>query len=88
METRPLDRSEREMLTLAEGFDTPRQLIEWLLEKGVIDHKMCRVVVVKNHYRRLLKNGYKPMDAITVTADRFCISESTVQQAVYYFKDI
>lgn len=67
---------------------TPAEVMDYLIEKGALYHRQCRVIVLKRHYLQLVENGMPKMEAITRTAERFNVAEDTVQTAVYRFKDL
>ncbi len=67
---------------------TPSEVMDYLIGKGALYHKQCRVIVLKRHYRRLVEGGVPKMDAITRTAEAFNVSEDTVQAAVYRYRDL
>jgi len=69
-------------------FYTPQEAFEWLVNKGIIDHKRCRVFVMRAHYTALIESGVSKMDALTATADEYSVSEPAVQEALYRFKDM
>lgn len=71
-----------------EHCSTPAQVMDYLIEKGALYHKQCRVIVLKRHYQRLVDSGIQRMDAITRTAEAFNVSEDTVQTAVYRNRDV
>lgn len=67
---------------------TPEQVMDYLIEKGALYHKQCRVIVLKRHCQQLVKSGISKMDAISRTAEVFNVSEDTVQTAVYRNRDL
>lgn len=67
---------------------TPAEVMDYLIEKGALYHKQCRVIVLKRHYQQLVDSGASKMDAITRTAENFSVSEDTVQAAIYRNRDV
>lgn len=83
-----LNIAEKELLKHSETFGSPGEMLEWLLDKGIVDFKRCRTWAVRRFYFDLVKKGEKKMDAITATSIKFCIAEETVQKAIYYCRDL
>jgi predicted transcriptional regulator YheO len=81
-------RAETELMNKADEFLTPRQFFNFLLEKGLLNSKRVNMFAARTMYRNLLEKGYKKMDAITQTAETLCLSEDSVQEAIYRHKDI
>lgn len=79
---------ERDILRRASEFADAAEAVGWLIEKGVLDHKRCRVLLIKEHYAKLLGAGASKMDALTATAEEFSVAEATVSEAIYRYRDI
>ncbi|MDR1348374.1 MAG: hypothetical protein LBJ63_08140 [Prevotellaceae bacterium] len=81
-------RAETELMNKADEFLTPRQFFAFLLEKGLLNSKRVNMYAAKKIYGKLIEKGYKKMDAITHTAEMLCLSEDSIQEAIYRHKDI
>lgn len=79
---------EKLMLDRINEFRTPAEAFEWLLGKGIIDFKRCRVWAMKMFYNSLVEKGIPKMDALTSTAEEYSVSEDSAREAVYRNKDI
>lgn len=53
-----------------------------LFDSGLIDHEAVRNTLIREDYQRLIKN-FEPLDARIEVAERFNVSESTVQKVIY-----
>ncbi len=72
----------------ATAFTSPLQAIEWIINNGLHNYTRCRIWAIKRHYEGLVSSGIFRMDAITFTAEEFCVDEETVKKAIYRHKDI
>ena len=81
-------KAERTVLEQMREFIHPEDAFIWLVDKGMIDLKRCRIWAMRRHYYTLIDNGISKMDALTMTAEEYCVAETTVQEAIYKNKDI
>lgn len=64
------------------------QLTNKLFEIGVIDHTLCKVLVVRDYVANEVKSGNKKTDAMWCAAERFSCTYEYVRKCVYYYRDI
>lgn len=78
----------KEQLNERYGELTGKQLIDKLFEIGVVDHRLCKVLAVREYVWALLKGGSKKTDAMWRAADHFCCTYEYVRKCMYYYTDL
>jgi len=73
-----------------EGNFSLEDLVGFCFDAGIIDIRRCEIAFVKKHYYDLMRENpaMKAKTAKELTAEKFCISESKVENCLYYFKSI
>lgn len=66
------------------------ELVSYLFESGIADVKRCRIALIRRRFYQLLQNNsqMKIGTAKDIISEEFEISVSSVDKAIYYFKDI
>ena len=64
------------------------ELIEKLCAIGVIDHTLCKVLVVRRYVDELVRTGTGKVDAMWLAAEHFCATYEYVRKCMYYYKDL
>lgn len=65
---------------------TPAETVFALMEMGVINHKMCRVAVVRDRIASLRRRGMTVTDAMWTAAEEMALSYEFVRECVYYHR--
>lgn len=81
-------RAEKDLLKKAGDFKTPAEAIEWMINNDLYNHSRCRAWAMKRYYESLIRKGTPKMDALTFTAEEFCVDDETVRAAVYRIRDL
>jgi len=68
-------------------------IIDYLFDAEIADKRRCQIALIKDTYFDLLKKNhknrnFKALDAKTITAEKFGVSEKMVENCIYYYKDI
>lgn len=64
------------------------ELVERLIEMGVVDTTRCKVLVVREYVHELVKQGNGKVDAMYMAAEKFCSSYEYVRKCMYYYKNV
>ena len=64
------------------------QLLEELINMGVVDYSRCKVLAVREYVASLVKRGHRKVDSMWIAAEKFCCSYEYVRKCIYYYKDI
>ncbi len=64
------------------------EMADKLFEIGVIDHTLCKVLVVREYVADKIKAGEKKIDAMWEAAEHFCCTYEYVRKCVYYYTDV
>ncbi len=75
------------MADLFPGADTAT-VVEQLIRIGVIDSTRCKILLIRENVDALVKQGQGKVEAMFITADKFCCSYEYVRKCMYYNKDI
>lgn len=70
------------------GAVSAREMTEALLGLGLIDHTLCKAMAVRERFYDLIGQGYRKIDAMWMTSEKFCCSYEYVRKCVYYYTDI
>ena len=64
------------------------QLIEKLIEIGVVDFSRCKVLAVRGYVEMLMRQGGKKCDAMWEASVKFACTYEYVRKCMYYYKDV
>ncbi len=64
------------------------ELLEKLIEIGVVDFTRCKVLAVRRFVDDCMRGGMKKIDAMWDAAEKFCCSYEYVRKCMYYYKDV
>ncbi|MCC8036015.1 MAG: hypothetical protein LIO77_08830 [Rikenellaceae bacterium] len=64
------------------------ELTAKLLELGIVDHTLCKVLAVRQEVARLTAGGMRRTDAMWHATEKFCCSYEYVRKCMYYYRDI
>lgn len=64
------------------------QLLEKLMQIGVVDYSMCKVLAVRRYVGETVEAGEKKIDAMWMATERFACSYEYVRKCIYYYKDV
>lgn len=64
------------------------ELIRKLLEIGVVDYTLCKVLAVREYVNGIMKTGGKKIDAMWEAAEKFSCSYEYIRKCMYYYTDI
>lgn len=67
--------------------DTP-ELIEKLLEIGVVDTVKLKILTVRTFVDKAVKNGTGKVDAMYMAAEKLCLTYEYVRKCMYYNTDV
>lgn len=67
---------------------TTNQLLELLLELGVVDFSRCKVLSIREWVYEQVRKGMKKVDAMWEASDYFSCSYEYVRKCIYYYTDI
>lgn len=76
------------MLDKRYGTLSAGEMADKLFEIGVVDHTLCKVLVVREFVAAKVKNGEKKIDAMWNAAEHFCCTYEYIRKCVYYYTDI
>lgn len=76
------------MVGMRFGQLAPEQLIEKLMEIGVVDHTLCKVLAIREFVAGLQKNNVKKVDAMWFASEKFACTYEYVRKCIYYYTDI
>ena len=62
---------------------TPRQSIQRLLERGLINRSACERLAIRDEVARLQQQGMPRCEALEVAAQTFCCSYGKARSAIY-----
>lgn len=82
---------EKELLTIVEQRYSQlshRELIEQLLQMGVVDYSRCKILSVRSFVNERLGDGMKKLDAMACAAERFGCSYEYIRKCIYYYKEV
>lgn len=65
-----------------------RQILEKLIEIGVIDFSLCKVLAVRSHVENLVKEGSKKVDAMWCASETFACSYEYIRKCMYYYTNV
>ena len=66
----------------------PGKIVEKLIELGVVDLTLCKVLAVREFVADRQKEGLKKIDAMWMATEHFACSYEYVRKCVYYYTDI
>ncbi len=72
-----------EMLTPQTNPMSPQQMIEQLLNLGLLDYREVERLVARREVERLYTAGMGRCDAIALVADRMCCSYEKIRAFIY-----
>jgi hypothetical protein len=64
------------------------QFARKLVELGVIDFRLCKVLAVRGYVEDAMKKGARKNDAMWMAAERFCCTYENIRRCMYYYTDI
>ncbi len=64
------------------------QVIEKLIEIGVVDFTRCKVLAIRSFIDREVKRGTGKIDALWMAAERFACSYEYARKCAYYYRDV
>jgi hypothetical protein len=70
------------------GALSPERLVEELINIGVVDHSLCKVLAVREFVAEQMRRGGRKVDSMWLAAERFCCSYEYVRKCIYYYKDV
>ena len=60
----------------------PEALLDYCIENQILDYNKMRIAVIKKHFKEMTVND-SVADSIRITADKYAVSEKTVEHVVY-----
>lgn len=82
---------EKQLVEMVEqrcGELAPREVIQKLIQVGVVDYSRCKVLAVREYVDTRVKNGEKKIDAMWQAAERFVCTYEYIRKCVYYYTDV
>lgn len=70
------------------GTLTPGEIARKMIEMGVVDLTLCKVLSVREFVAEKLGEGVKKIDAMWMATEHFACSYEYVRKCVYYYTDI
>ena len=64
------------------------EVVERLIRMGVVDTVRCKILVVREYVNELVGRGTGKVDAMYMTAEKFCCSYEYVRKCMYYYKEV
>ncbi len=64
------------------------ELVHRLIEIGVIDFRLCKILAIRQYVYAAVKAGTKKYTAMFKAAEQFCCTYEYVRKCMYYYKDI
>ena len=78
----------RRQLTERHPDASTAQVLDLLVEMGVVDVTRCKVLAVRCYVEQLVQQGCRKVDAMYDAAAHFCCSYEYVRKCMYYYKDV
>ncbi len=70
------------------GEMTVEEFARKIFELGVIDHRQCKVLAVREWVAATVKNGTKKTDAMWAAAEHFSCTYEYIRKCMYYYTDV
>ena len=70
------------------GTLAPGEIARKMIEMGVVDMTLCKVLCIREFIADRLKEGVKKIDAMWLATEHFACSYEYVRKCVYYYTDI
>ncbi len=67
---------------------TAAQIVAELCRADVIDHTLCKVLVVRRWVENAVRQGDGKNAAMWLAAERFCVTFEYVRRCMYYYTDV
>lgn len=65
-----------------------QQLLEKLIEIGVVDFTLCKVLAVREYVEEKMREGSKKIDAMWCASEQFGCTYEYIRKCVYYYTDV
>ncbi len=63
-------------------------LVEKLFEIGVIDHRLCKILAIREYVWAAVKKKHKKIESMQRAANHFCCTYEYVRKCMYYYNDL
>jgi len=70
------------------GEMSTHDLLEKLLELGVVDYSRCKILAVRSAVNAMVKKGMKKSDAMWTASEQFACSYEYIRKCMYYYTDV
>lgn len=67
---------------------TPAEMFEKLIQIGVVDFTLCKVLAVREYVEKMVKQGTKKVDAMWCASEHFACSYEYIRKCMYYYKNV
>lgn len=67
---------------------TLEEFAKKLFELGVVDHRQCKVLAVREYVYAEVKAGAKKTDAMWQAAEHFACTYEYIRKCMYYYTDV
>lgn len=67
---------------------TNEELLHKLIQIGVVDFTLCKVLAIREYVGDCMKNDMKKIDAMWEAAEKFACSYEYVRKCMYYYTDV
>ncbi len=64
------------------------EFVRKLIEIGVIDFRLCKILAVREHVYAAVKAGSKKNDAMWTAAEHFGCTYEYIRKCMYYYTDV
>ncbi len=67
---------------------TAEQIVAELCRRDLIDHTICKVLVVRRMVDQAVRRGDTKTAAMWLATDHFCVTYEYVRKCIYYYTDV